>query len=133
MPVNLARQYHTQQVHFFRKRVNWNDAGIAAGVNIGTLPAGAVLVGAAVRVNTAFNAATTNVLTCGTTATGGEVLASAVALAGATGFKAATSGTAFAATFAADQDLFVSFTQSGTAATAGQADIIVSYIPNTDQ
>lgn len=133
MPVNQSRQFHEQQIHYFRKRVNWNDAVIATGVNIGTLPAGAMLIGVGVRVNTAFNAATTNVLTCGTTATGGEVLASAVALAGATGYKTATSGTAFAASFATDQDLFVSFTQSGTAATAGQADIVVSYVPNNDQ
>lgn len=133
MPANNARQLHTQQVHYFRKRVNWNDAGIATGVLIGTIPNGALLIDAGVRVTTAFNAATTNVLQMGTTATGGEILASAVTLAGATGFKKATSGTAFSALVSADTDIYVSYTQTGTAATTGLADLFVAYIPNNDQ
>jgi len=135
MPANNARQTQYQQSHYFRKRVNWNDAGIAAGINIGTLPAGAVLLDAAARINTAFNAATTNVLQMGITPTGGEILASAVVLAGATGFKSAKTGTAFAAaaTLATDTDVYVSYTQTGTAATAGQADLVVQYAPNNDQ
>lgn len=133
MPIGTARVLHTQQVHYFRKRVNYNDPGIAAGVFVGTFPAGALLVMAGARVNTAFNAATTNVLQLGTTATGGEILASAVTLAGATGFKTATSGTAFSAPIVTDTDIFASYTQTGTAATAGQADLFVGYIPNNDQ
>lgn len=127
-----ARQLHTQQVHYIRKRVNWNDSNISTGVVCGTLPAGALLLYAAVRVNTAFNAATTNVLQMGTTATGGEILANAVVLGGATGFKTASSGTAFAAQFASDTDVYVSYTQTGTAATAGQGDLVVAYCPNND-
>lgn len=133
MPIGTGRQTQFQQTHYFRKRVNWNDTGIAAGVFVGTLPAGAMVVGSAARVNTAFNAGTTNVLQMGTTATGGEILASGVTLAGATGYKSATTGTAFSATFATDTDIFVSYTQTGTAATAGQADLHVSFIPNNDQ
>jgi hypothetical protein len=34
-----ARQLHTQQVHYLRKRVNFNDTNIGTGVVIGTLPA----------------------------------------------------------------------------------------------
>jgi hypothetical protein len=73
---------HTQQVHYFRKRVNFNDVGIAAGVLFGTLPAGAMLVQLNVRVNTAFNAGTTNALNVGTTATGTQIFTDA-ATAGA--------------------------------------------------
>ena len=133
MPVGTARLLHTQQIHYFRKRVNYNDAGIAAGVFVGTIPAGAMLVYAAARINVAFNAVTTNVLQMGTTAGGGEILANAVVLAGAAGFKTATSGTAFAATFATDTDIFVSYTQTGAVATAGQGDLMVAYCPNNDQ
>jgi hypothetical protein len=131
MPQNLARQYHTQQVHFIRKRVNFNDAGIAAGVLFGTLPAGAMITDIGVRVSTAFNAATTNVLTVGTAAGGAQVLTSAEAVAGTLGFKRGTTGNALS--FAADQDLFATYTQTGTAATAGVADIVISYVPNSDQ
>lgn len=128
-----ARAYHTTQTHYIRKRVNWNDFGVSAGVQFGVLPAGSLLTNAICRVNTAFNAGTTNVLRVGTTATGAEVMAEAVTLSGATGFKSATSGTAFAAQFASDTPLFVSYTQTGTAATAGQADIVISFAPNNDQ
>lgn len=127
-----ARELHTQQIHYIRKRVNYNDAGISSGVIVGTLPAGAMLVSAAAVITTAFNAATTNVLQLGTTATGGEILASAVVLAGATGFKSATSGTAFATIPAADTDVYASFTQTGTAATTGVGYLMVGFIPNND-
>ena len=35
--------------------------------------------------------------------------------------------------FATDTDLFVQYAQTGGAATAGQADIVISYAPNIDQ
>ena len=61
-----ARELHTQQVHYLRKRVNYNDASIGSGVVMGTLPAGAMIVSQNVRVSTAFNAGTTNALNVGT-------------------------------------------------------------------
>ena len=64
------RQFHTQQVHYLRKTVNWNDANIATGVLMGTLPNGAQIVDIAVNVVTAFNAGTTNNLLLGTAAGG---------------------------------------------------------------
>ena len=30
MPIGTGRTLHSQQVHYFRKRVNFNDAGIAS-------------------------------------------------------------------------------------------------------
>ena len=126
MAIGTARLLHTQQVHFFRKRVNYNDAGIGAGVLFGTLPAGAMIVGLNVRVNTAFNAGTTNALNMGTTALGTQIFT-----------DAATAGARSPAipniSFAVDTDLFVSYAQTGAAATAGQADVVLSYAPNIDQ
>lgn len=126
MAIGTARLLHTQQIHFFRKRVNYNDAGIAAGVLFGTLPAGAVITSINVRVNTAFNAGTTNALNMGTTALGTQVFT-----------DAATAGARTPAvpnlSFAVDTDLFVSYAQTGGAATAGQADVVLAYAPNIDQ
>lgn len=126
MPIGTARVLHHQHTHYFRKRVNYNDAGIAAGVLVGTLPAGAMLLQLAVRVNVAFNAATTNALNCGTTATGTQIFT-----------DAATAGARFPTvpnlSFATDTDFYVSYASTGTAATAGQADIVISYAPNNDQ
>jgi hypothetical protein len=126
MPIGTSRLLHTQQIHYFRKRVNYNDSGIAAGVLMGTLPAGAMITNLNVRVNTAFNAGTTNALNVGTTAGGTQVFT-----------DAATAGARSPAipnlSFATDTDLYASYAQTGGAATAGQADIIISYAPNNDQ
>lgn len=122
----IPRQTQFQQVHYFRKRVNYNDANIANGVLFGTLPAGAMLLLLAVRVNTAFNAGTTNALNSGTTGTGTQIFT-----------DAATAGARFPAvpnlTFAVDTDIFLSYAQTGVAATAGQADVVMAYAPNNDQ
>lgn len=124
--MGIARQIHTQQIHYFRKRVNYNDAAIGTGVVFGTLPAGSMIVLQSVRVNTAFNAGTTNALNVGTTA-GGSQLFTDAATAGARQPAIAN------LTFATDTDLFVQYAQTGAAATAGQADIVVGYCPNNDQ
>lgn len=121
-----ARQLHTQQVHYLRKRVNFNDSAISTGVVMGTLPAGAMIVSQNVRVNTAFNAATTNALNVGTAA-GGTQLFTDVATAGARVPTIAN------LSFASDQDIYVQYAQTGTAATAGQADIVIGFAPNNDQ
>jgi hypothetical protein len=126
MPIGTARILHTQQIHFFRKRVNYNDAGIANGVLFGTLPAGAMITALNVRVNTAFNAGTTNALNAGTTGNGTQIFT-----------DAATAGARSPAvpnlSFATDTDIFLSYAQTGGAATAGQADVVLSYAPNIDQ
>jgi len=126
MPIGTARLLHTQQAHYFRKRINYNDVNIANGVFFGTLPAGAMLVQQNVRVNTAFNAGTTNAINVGTTA-GGSQLFTDAATAGARAPAVAN------LQFATDTDLFVQYAQTGTAATAGQADIFIEYAPNNDQ
>lgn len=123
--MGIARQLHTQQVHYLRKRVNFNDAAIGTGVVMGTLPAGAMLLGQHVRVSTAFNAGTSNALNVGTSA-GGTQLFTDAATAGARNATVAN------LSFASDTDIFVQFAQSGTAASAGVADIVITYAPNND-
>lgn len=127
MPIGTARLLHEQQVHFFRKRINYNDAQIGTGVYFGTLPAGAMLTNIAVRCNTAFNAGTTNAINVGTAAGGTQIVNG----------DAATAGARFPTvpniSFATDTDLFVQYAQTGTAATQGQADIVIAYVPNIDQ
>lgn len=123
--MGIARQTHMQNVHYFRKRVNYNDVGIGTGVVFGTLPAGAMIVSQNVRVSTAFNAATTNALNVGTAA-GGTQLFTDAATAGA------RSPTIANLTFATDTDLYVQYAQTGTAATAGVADIVIGFAPNND-
>ncbi len=126
------RVHHQQLVHYFRKTVNFNDAGIASGVLMGTLPAGAQIVDAVVNVETAFNAATTNVLTAGTNSTSFDNIVGASDVSeGSAGAARATAGLALE--FTADTDVYAKYTQSGTAATTGKAHIVISYVPNNDQ
>jgi hypothetical protein len=60
-----ARRNSSQQKGYLRFKVNYNDAGIATGNKKQTLPAGAIITRTDVLVTTAFNAATTNVLSVG--------------------------------------------------------------------
>jgi hypothetical protein len=129
-----ARQSAEQQVHYLRFTVNWNDANIGTGAGKQWLPKGAVIIGTDVNVVTAFNAGTTNPLTVGIEATTyANIAAAASTLSGATGLKQniAPTGTSLVP-LAADSQVFAMYAQTGTAATAGQAVVIVKYIPNND-
>lgn len=133
-PGTVARTLHTQQTHYLRKLVNFNDAGIAAGVLVGTVPAGAIIIDAQVLVTTVFNAATTNNLLVGTTAGGSNVFAAADSAAGVLGLKRLVSATiGVAALVAVDQAIYVAFTQTGAAATTGVAYVVVEYVVNNDK
>ena len=128
-----ARNLGLQAVHYFRKTVNYNDTGISSGVSVGFLPAGAQIVGTVVNVETAFNAATTNVLTVGTNSSSYDNIAAGadVTEGSAAGSGLITAGTGLE--FTQDTELFVKYTQTGTAASAGKAHVIVMFVPNNDQ
>ncbi len=70
MPTNTAggvgHQDYSQQIHYLRKRINYNSSGIATAFTIGTIPAGAsVLPGSGVHIVTAFNDSGTDTLDIG--------------------------------------------------------------------
>ena len=133
-PGTTARQLPYQVVHTLRIKVNYNDAGIAAGVGKQWLPKGAIITSTSVQVGTAFNAGTTNVLTVGTNAGNYDNIVAAAdadetALAITNAIK--PTGTALGP-LAADARVFVKYTQTGTAATAGSATVLIHYVPDTD-
>lgn len=144
-PSYPPRQLPLQTSHYFRKTVNFNDANIGAGVKFGALPQGVYITSIRCFVTTAFNAGTTNVLTLGTTATGVDILAGGVtantncnpASTGNQPLDAAagvgmtvTAGTPTGST--GGFDLFVRYTQTGTAATAGSVTYVITFVPNND-
>ena len=93
-------------------------------VEIGTIPAGAVVIGCIVDVITAFNAGTTNVLTVGTAADDDHYVAAGDV------DESAAGGTLVAdksEVVSADTAVYAKYTQSGTAATAGKARVTVLY------
>jgi hypothetical protein len=114
-------------VGVWRRRVNFDQAGIAAGnLPVVTLEKGCIPLRAYVRIETAFNAATTNVLTLGSAADDDGLVTSANAVAGTPGFKAGT-GAELGTELAADTTFFAKFTQTGAAATTGVAEFIVEF------
>ena len=60
-----ARQYPYEMVHYVSFTANFNDTGIATGVGKQYIPAGSLVLGTDVYIDTAFNAGSTNVLTVG--------------------------------------------------------------------
>lgn len=129
--MGIPRQLEVQAVHYLRRDFAFNTNGIASGVLIGTVPSGSRIVGVSIYVDTAFNAGTTNVLTGGTTGTGTNLFTNTDSAPTATGYKTAANaaGQGRGLVITQDQDLFVSFTQSGTAASAGAGTIVVDFVP----
>lgn len=129
------RQSQNQQVHYIRYRVQFGDANVATGEYIGTLPAGAIIIGSDFSVPTAFNAATTNSLTVGgNSPTYNDVATAAGTLVGATGLKQNVVPTGSSLnSISADLDIYAVYQQTGTAASAGVCDVMVKYIPNNDK
>ncbi len=123
----------TQQVPYFRASVAFNTVNIGSDgmVPLGTLPAGAIVTHAIVKVTTAFNAATTNVLTVGTLASVDAVLAAADI--DETVVQTTVTFAAAGYSVAVDTPLFIKYAQTGTAATAGAATIILFFVPNNDR
>lgn len=141
-----ARQLQVQAINTFRKTVTFSDANIATGVKIGALPPGAFITGVKCYVNTAFNATTTNNLLIGSAAAGGQFLASGVTagtncVAATAGYQSITAaaGLGLSVTGGATPtgstgawDIWVTYTQTGTAATAGSVTYVIDYVPNND-
>ena len=70
MPSNVVGskagpRHHLFNLEYITGTVSFDTAGVATGVSIGILPAGAQIVLAQANVITAFNAASTNVAVVG--------------------------------------------------------------------
>lgn len=124
-----ARQDPRQVLNTLKKTVNFNDPGIATGSPFDNyLPQNAFIENVLVEVVVAFNAVTTNVLTVGTVgATYNNIVAAADVNEGLAGVYQATRGLGRSLTASGDVLPYAQYTQTGTAATAGQAIIVIFY------
>lgn len=124
-----ARDIGYGVVQAITKTIAFNTLGIGTAdtVKVGSLPSGAQILQAVVRITTAFNAATTNILIIGT-ATGSDA-----DIVGAADVDEGTAGTTIVLTgaglaFSADTPIYVKYSQTGTAATAGAAIITITFV-----
>lgn len=124
-----TRQAPRQVVNSLKDTVNYNDAGIATGVAWdNALPQGAFIVDVLVEVVTVFNAGTTNVLTVGTNAaTYNNIVAAGDVNEAAAAVTRVTTGLGRSVAASADVVPFSMYTQTGTAATTGQAVVCIIY------
>lgn len=121
-----------QHVHFLRKRIHYSDNGNT--ITVGKLPAGASVIGGGVHIVTAFNDSGTDTLIVGFIGSTTDDNAYATLLdLSAVGYivldeLAATTNIQQTV----DATVTCKYVGQNSDATAGVADVIVTYIPNTD-
>lgn len=126
MPFQPIVEARKALVQFIQGTIAYNTSGAATGVSMGTLPANSYIIDIVVKVDTAFNAGSTNVLKVGKTGTlGAYVDTSHVDETSATAQRV-TAGIGTVGTSAVD--VLISYAQTGTAATTGAATVTIAYI-----
>lgn len=135
MWLNAVRHPEDVGVGYIRRTISFDTpyADVPGGANtygvpIGGLEAGAIVTACHVTVEAAFNAGTTNVLVVGTVDDDDGFAATAGTLPAATGFKPRLVGALSGIPLSSDKVCFVKYTQTGTAATAGKAEVVVEFI-----
>lgn len=127
LAANPVRDLTSQQIMYVGGTIAYNSADATKHPLNAQIPNGATVVSVVVRVTTAFNAATTNTLTVGSNSTSyNNLVAAADVNAGVVGNTDVLSAEGFTVT--ADTQLYANYAQTGTAATAGAATIIVGYV-----
>lgn len=116
------------QVGEIRARVTFSDIGLVAGLPMkNALPMGAIITRTTIVISQAFNAGTTNPLVVGSTPGGNDLVAATDAVAQTVGVKRPDTATALAQ-LPADTVPYVSYVPTGSAPTAGIADIVFEFI-----
>lgn len=133
MPTNTLgtsnRQDPRQVSNTLKVTINFGDVGLATGVPLANfLPQGAFIITALTEIVTAFNAGTTNPISVGTVGPAYNNIVVATDVTSATpAVYASTVGRGRSLTAAGDVQPFVKYTPTGTAATTGQAVILIEY------
>lgn len=136
MSVNDAQCYHTNQVHYVWASVAYTDS---SAVSLGWIPKNATVTDAYMIVTTAFNAATTNTMDIGFrnagdgTADDTDEFATAIAAGTAGKISEDAMATAGDLYFPEGAEMVATYAQSGTAATAGAARVVVEYVVDNSQ
>ena len=109
---------------FYAGTVEFDSTGVSTGIELAKLPNNAIITRAVAKVTTAFDAGTTNVLTVGTNDDVDNILGSSDVTEG-------TAGAYSKQTFveaAKGAKIKAKYTQTGTAATAGAAEVYIFFV-----
>lgn len=126
----VARNDGSQKVHFIRKRFQFGDSGLTAGVKIGRIPARAYISGVSWYKSTAFNSGTSDTVAIGSTAGGSDILTGTTVQS--TGFVSHSSAAGLGLAVTTETDVFIKWTATGTAATAGDVTLVINFHPDND-
>ena len=107
------------------KRIAFDTTGASAGIFVARIPKGAKLSINQFVVGTAFNAASTNVVVAGYGASLNELIASGDVTEGTVGVYNGVAGLML--TFTEDKDVYLKYTETGTAATTGAGKYILQW------
>lgn len=120
-----ARDNSTQNIQVLRKDITFADIGKL--LTVGGIPAGAQIIKpmSGVQVKTVFNSATTTVLDIGTTADG-DLYGTDLDVKTAVAFVPLDEAVSFEV--ATDTTITAQIAETGTAATAGTATIVIAYV-----
>ena len=123
-----ARNSGDQTINYLRAPITF-ALGYTGVAQVGTIPAGCVVLRSYVVVTTAFNAGSTNTLKIGTVASDasfgtGIALGTAGVITGGTALATATTVNP-----TADTAIIATSVSTGTAMTAGAGIVIVEYCP----
>ena len=127
-----AREFTSQQVHYLRRSIAYTDDGNE--LDIGIIPAGSLILKplSGVSINTPFNASGGNVLQVGGSAGVDDPNRWGTSLAlGTAGFVPCDEAVSYLVTV--DVTISATVELTGTAATAGQGEVVIAYIPDNDQ
>lgn len=124
-----GRKTHLPVTHTLARQLTFADAGLAAGVLLGVLPAGAVAHTTRVLTDTAWNGTVSVALSVGTTAQGTQLINATDVRTAAARVDTAVP-IASAGPYAADTPIYASVAFGGTGGTAGRSTVVLEYTPN---
>ena len=104
--------------------IKFNSTGASTGVKLCELPANVVITRVTAVVKTAFNAGTTNVLTVGTNDDVDDILGTSDVTEGTAGVYAVNKFVEYSTA----KTVKAKFTETGTAATTGEAEIYLEVV-----
>ena len=123
-----ARNDGSQAIAYLRAPITF-ALGYTGVKQVGTLPAGSIVLRSYVIVKTAFNAGSTNTMKIGTVASDAS-FGTAIALGTAGVITGGTAlATATTVTPTADTPVIATSVSTGTAMTAGAGEVVVEYLP----
>lgn len=122
----IGRRTELQVTHQIRGQILFSQA---TPLLLGTMADQSRVLRTTIYIDIVFNAGTTNVLNVDDNVTTGRFLPTATVVPGTLGIKSAAPSSGPNGLCVGDVNVYATYTQTGTAATTGQAEVILEFSP----